>query len=47
MTKERLEQLKLKKEQVKASLKGKDKKKLTASEVRDLVVQIAELLNLI
>ena len=47
MTKERLEQLKLKKASIKESMKGKDKTKLTQKDINALVIQLAELLNII
>jgi len=47
MNKEQLELLKQKKAQVKLSLKDKKKDKLTQKEINTLVIQIAELLNLI
>ena len=47
MNKEQLELLKQKKDKIKLSLKDKKKDKLTQKEINALVIQLAELLNLI
>ena len=47
MTEDRLKQIKDKKDSMKTKLKDKDKTKLTQKEINALVVDIAELLNLL
>lgn len=47
MNRERLDQIKKIKEDTKVKYKGKKKDKLTQKEINELVVKIAEMLNLL